>query len=118
MRRKKAHVCLIHFDQKYHHAGHYLGFSKHLWFRIIMHRANTGAKLLREVNKAGIDWSVVRTWSVDSQAFERELKKRKNNPSLCPICHPELAGQTQNDYAKMLWEFDQSALNPDLPFPW
>ena len=118
MTRKLAHVYLIHFEQKYHHAGHYLGYSKHLWFRIITHRANTGAKLLRAVNQAGIEWTVVRTWTVDSQDLERKLKILKNSPRLCPICNSELAGEVENEYADMQWEFDHSVYNPDQPLPW
>lgn len=118
MTRKKAHVYLIHFEEKYHHAGHYLGYTKHLWFRIITHRANMGAKLLRAVNHAGINWVVVRTWTVDSQDLERKLKSFKNSPKLCPICNPNLEGQVQNDYAKMRRELDQSVYNPNLPLPW
>jgi predicted GIY-YIG superfamily endonuclease len=118
MERNLAHVYLIHFEEKYHHAGHYLGYSKHLWFRIITHRANNGAKLLKAINEAGIEWSVVRTWSVKSQELERQLKNLKNSPKLCPICNPELQGKVQNDYAKMKAEFDNSIYNSELPFPW
>ena len=118
MSRKKAHVYLIHFEHKYHHAGHYLGYSKHLWFRINIHRSNMGAKLLRAVNQAGIDWMVVRTWAVNSQELERKLKNLKNSPRLCPICNPELQGQVQNEYAHMKWEMDQSVYNPNLLLPW
>ena len=118
MPRKTAYVYLIHFQEKYHHAGHYLGYSKHIWFRINTHRANTGAKLLKAVNQAGIDWAVVRTWAVNSQELERKLKSLKNSPRLCPICNPELAGQAQNEYARMKWKFDHSVYNPDLPLPW
>ena len=118
MAKKLAHVYLIHFEQKYHHAGHYLGYSKHLWFRINTHRANLGAKLLRAVNRAGIRWEVVRTWTVRSQELERQLKSLKNSPRLCPVCNPELAGSVQNEYAVMKWEFDQSVYNPELPLPW
>jgi hypothetical protein len=77
-----------------------------------------GAKLLRAVNRAGISWEVVRTWSVNSQELERHLKNLKNSPRLCPICNPELEGNVQNDYAIMRWEFDQSVYNPELPLPW
>jgi predicted GIY-YIG superfamily endonuclease len=118
MDQNTAHVYLIHFDQKFHHAGHYLGFSKHLWFRIITHRANNGAKLLKAINEAGISWNVVRTWTVSSQELERQLKNWKNSPKLCPICNPELQGDIQNDYARMKSELEQSVYNPDLPFPW
>jgi len=111
--RKKSHVYLIHFEQKYHHAGHYyLGYTKHLWIRIITHRANTGAKLLRTVNQAGI------AWAVDSLDLERKLKSLKNSPRLCPICNPELAGDLQNEYAQRQWKLDHSVYNPDPPLPW
>ena len=118
MSQKTAYVYLIHFEEKYHHAGHYLGYSKHLWFRIICHRANTGAKLLKAVNQAGIEWTVVRTWPVDSQELERKLKSLKNSPRLCPICNPELVEEVENEYARMKLELDQSVYNPEMPLPW
>src|SRR5258706_14086215 len=98
MTRKLAHVYLIHFEQKYHHAGHYLGYSKHLWFRIITHRSNTGAKLLRAVNQVGIEWTAVHTRTVDSQDLERKLKSLKNSPRLAPIFNSELAAKTEATY--------------------
>jgi hypothetical protein len=77
-----------------------------------------GAKLLRAVNRAGISREVVRTWTVNSQELERQLKNLKNSPRLCPMCNPELEGNVQNDYAMMKWELDHSVYNPDLPLPW
>lgn len=74
--------------------------------------------MLRAVNRAGINWAVVRTWAVDSQELERKLKNLKNSPRLCPICNPELADRVQNEYARMKWELDHSVYNPDLPLPW
>ena len=93
-------------------------FLAELVARINMHRANLGAKLLRAVNRAGIRWEVVRTWTVRSQELERQLKSLKNSPRLCPVCNLELAGSVQNEYAVMKWEFDQSVYNPELPLPW
>ena len=72
------HVYLIHFEEKLHHAGHYLGYSRILTTRIWLHKTNQGAKLLKAVNEAGIPWQVVRTWVVDDQALERLLKNQKN----------------------------------------
>jgi predicted GIY-YIG superfamily endonuclease len=92
------HVYLIHFEEKLHHAGHYLGYSKMLTFRICQHKINQGAKLIQAVNKAGISWQVVRTWTVDDQELERLLKNQKNSPRFCPICNPELAGKVENQY--------------------
>lgn len=91
------HVYLIHFDKKYRHAEHYIGYSKDLGFRIECHREGSGAKLLRAVNKAGIPWNVVRTWRVDGQGFERQLKNQKHSARFCPVCNPDLVG-IENDY--------------------
>ena len=52
----QMYVYLIHFKYKLHHAGHYVGFSKCLHFRIASHRDGTGAKLLRAITRLGIPW--------------------------------------------------------------
>ena len=78
-------VYLIHFSRKLHHAGHYLGYASNLDNRIERHRSGDGAKLLRAVQEAGIDWEVVRTWEGD-RTLERRLKRQKNAGKLCPIC--------------------------------
>jgi predicted GIY-YIG superfamily endonuclease len=95
------HVYLIHFEERLHHAGHYLGYSKMLTVRIWLHKINQGAKLIQAVNKAGIPWQVVRTWTVDSQELERLLKNQKNSPKLCPICNPALTGKVENQYQEV-----------------
>jgi hypothetical protein len=92
------HVYLIHFEERLHHAGHYLGYSKMLTVRIWLHKINQGAKLIQAVNRAGIPWRVVRTWTVDDQGLERLLKNQKNSPRYCPICNPALAGEVENYY--------------------
>ncbi|OJW08019.1 MAG: hypothetical protein BGO49_20735 [Planctomycetales bacterium 71-10] len=93
-RRRKAptgHVYLIHFQTRYRHAGHYLGFATDLEQRLDQHRAGRGARLLEVVGGAGIGWKVVRVWAGD-RAFERTLKRRKKAPKrLCPICRGDTA---------------------------
>ena len=79
-------IYLIHFDQPLSHAQHYIGFTDdNLEQRIATHKAGNGSKLLRAVNKAGIEWSVVRTWEGDRKQ-ERKLKNRKKARLLCPVC--------------------------------
>lgn len=79
-------VYLIHFETPFKHARHYLGYtSLALEERINRHRSNRGAKLLIAVSSAGIKWNVVRTW-VGGRELETQLKRRKNAPTLCPIC--------------------------------
>lgn len=93
-RRRKApigHVYLIHFQSRYKHAGHYLGFATDLEQRLDRHRAGQGARLLEVIGEAGIGWKVVRVWSGD-RGLERSLKRRKNAPRrLCPVCRGDTA---------------------------
>lgn len=42
---------------------------------------------MEAVKLAGIKWKVVKTWESDSRNMEIQLKRRKNNRKLCPICN-------------------------------
>ena len=83
-------VYLIHFNSPYKHSKHYLGFTTNLAERIADHRAGVGSRLLQVVNNAGISWKVARTWS-GNRRLERQLKRRKEAPALCPLCAGEAA---------------------------
>jgi predicted GIY-YIG superfamily endonuclease len=83
-------IYLIHFEKPYQHARHYLGFTTDLPARIADHRASVGSRLLQVVNDAGIGWEVARTWKGDRK-FERQLKRRKETPALCPRCAGDAA---------------------------
>jgi predicted GIY-YIG superfamily endonuclease len=83
-------VYLIHFEQPYRHAKHYVGFTTDLPARIADHRAGVGSRLLQVVNDAGIKWEVARTWQGDRK-LERQLKRRKETPALCPLCAGDAA---------------------------
>jgi predicted GIY-YIG superfamily endonuclease len=85
-----ATVYLIHFEQPYQHAKHYLGFTTDLAARIADHRAGVGSRLLQVVNAAGIGWEVARTWQGDRK-LERHLKNGKRAPRLCPVCAGDAA---------------------------
>jgi predicted GIY-YIG superfamily endonuclease len=81
-----GHVYLIHFERRFKHAGHYLGWADDLDQRLAQHRSGNGARLMEVISHAGIAWKVVRTWRGD-RTFERLLKRRKNAPRrLCPVC--------------------------------
>lgn len=81
-------IYLIHFDEPYHHARHYLGFAeKDLPARLAQHRAGSGARILAVVGQTGIGWRVVRTWR-GGRTLERRLKNRHNSAKLCPVCNP------------------------------
>ncbi len=80
-------VYLIHFDKRYKHALHYLGFvERDLEQRLERHRKGIGSKLLKAVNEAGIGWSVVKTWPDGTRDFERKLKNRGSHCRICQIC--------------------------------
>jgi predicted GIY-YIG superfamily endonuclease len=90
-------VYLIHFESRYKHAAHYLGFAADLGRRMAQHRGGNGARLMEVISAAGIDWKVVRTWAGD-RSFERRLKRRKNTPRrLCPVCRAEVAYDDVDD---------------------
>lgn len=84
-------VYLIHFDEPYKHARHYLGYC-HSWAaddRITAHSNGNGAKLIKAVQEAGIGWIIARIWDYGDQEFERHLKNTKKVKVCCPFCNPD-----------------------------
>ncbi len=83
-------VYLICFSRPYYHARHYIGYcndkEESLEQRIERHKRGDGAKLLRAVSHAGIDFEVVRVWPDGNRELERKLKSRKKAWRLCPHC--------------------------------
>lgn len=87
-------VYLIHFEKPFKHAQHYIGFTDNLEQRMHDHELGTrGAKLLKAVRDAGINFSVVRTWPKGDRNFERKLKKQKKSRCLCPVCRAVQKGK-------------------------
>jgi len=78
-------VCLIHFEERLHHAAHYLGWAKDLESRLEEHRRGNGAKIMAAVGRVPLGWRVVRTWDGDRK-LEKALKKRREACMLCPVC--------------------------------
>lgn len=89
-------IYLIHFDQPFGHAQHYLGWARDVEARIAHHRNGSGANLLRHVNEAGITWQVVRTWPNMTKNDERRMKIGSHAPQYCPICNPNPRSIRQN----------------------
>jgi predicted GIY-YIG superfamily endonuclease len=79
-------VYLVHFEKRYRHAGHYVGFTDDLTRRMDEHRAGAGSRLLAAVTAANVAFNVAFTWSGASRAFERKVHACKNTPRLCPVC--------------------------------
>lgn len=90
-------VYLIHFDRRYRHAGHYLGFVRRpqgLARRLRNHRAarletwvrHRQSKLMAAVGSAGITWRLARVWPGKSIGDERRMHRGGGHRRRCPIC--------------------------------
>lgn len=80
-------VYLLHFDQPYRHAQHYIGYASRLSERIQRHKNGTGARLIEVITLQGIGFQVARTWH-GNRTLERQLKNQHKHKALCPICTP------------------------------
>jgi predicted GIY-YIG superfamily endonuclease len=76
---------LLHFHQRYRHAGHYIGSSNNLAKRLQEHASGRGARLLAVIHAAGISWVLARTWE-GGRERERQLKKQAGASRFCPLC--------------------------------
>ncbi len=82
-------VYLLHFDQRYEHAGHYTGWADDLDQRLAQHQRGAGARLVEVITQAGIGFRVARLWPGASRARERSLKNSGGASRYCPICQDE-----------------------------
>ncbi|MEW6212280.1 MAG: endonuclease [Acidobacteriota bacterium] len=92
-------VYLLHFDRRYQHAGHYVGWTTDLDSRVADHLAGRGARLMTVIVGAGIGARLARTWP-GSRRLERQIKNQKGTPRLCPVCNPH-AMRRLNDVASV-----------------
>lgn len=111
-------VYLIHFAVRYHHAGHYLGYSSDLEARIQAHRMSQGARLMEVVNEVGINWQVVRVWPEGDYELERALKARHNGPRLCPKWNPRLARSAVSEIFEPVVRFELEVVDADAFLMW
>jgi len=118
-------IYLLHFNRRYHHAGHYLGFTDNLTARLAAHRAGNGARLVEVVTAAGISFVLARVWEGDRH-MERKLHRRKASPRMCPICRraaelrrtlPALAEEDVQDAARLFIEVEAHPV-PAIPGPY
>ena len=79
-------VYLLHFDQPYKHARHYVGWTaRNVGRRLAEHAAGRGARLLEVVREAGIGWQLARMWP-GGRARERQIKRQGGHARKCPLC--------------------------------
>jgi predicted GIY-YIG superfamily endonuclease len=84
--RYRGSVYLIHFDQPYKHAKHYMGWTRDLESRLTAHATGKGARLMEVIASAGIGWKLAEVWFDVDRNFERRLKRRGGASRICPIC--------------------------------
>lgn len=82
-------VYLIHFEEPYEHARHYMGWAngEGLANRMAEHRSGRGANLMRVIAEAGIAWRLVRIWKGGSRLDEKRMKN-VGKARMCPVCNP------------------------------
>lgn len=86
-------VYLLHFEPRYKHAGHYMGFAEDIQKRLYEHEfGQSRARLPTAAAAAGCKMLLARTWEGATRDDERKLKggmfnKRTGSLArLCPIC--------------------------------
>lgn len=85
-------VYLLHFIDRInpnHPCRHYIGYTRNLEQRIEQHRHGYFCRLTQVARERGIDFVVARTWE-GGRTLEKQLKRQKNGPRLCPICKKEI----------------------------
>jgi predicted GIY-YIG superfamily endonuclease len=87
-------VYLLHFDQPFKHARHYLGWAADIDARVGQHAEGTGARLMAVLFEHGIGFELARTWPGASRKRERQLKNSRCTPKYCPLC-PEGPAKTR-----------------------
>jgi hypothetical protein len=81
-------VYLLCFDEPIGTSGrgmaqHYIGSSASLEAELARHRNGSHAAIMREVNRRGIGWELVRTWP-GGRREERRLKDQGGHGRQCP----------------------------------
>ncbi len=90
-------VYLLHFEQRYEHAGHYTGHADDFNNRVTEQASgdSRAARLLQVIAQAGIGFRLARTWPGASKGYERSLKNSGGASRYCPICQEERAARGQ-----------------------
>jgi predicted GIY-YIG superfamily endonuclease len=90
-------VYILHFDSPYHHARHYVGYTKNTDKRLAQHKAGSGARLMEVITQAGIGFQLAKVWKSKTRKFERYIKNSHNTARFCPICQKNKANKCKGD---------------------
>jgi hypothetical protein len=84
---------LLHFfdpatgkPARYHHAGHYVGWTTDLGARLAAHARGTGARLVEVITEAGLGFTLARTWPQSTRDREDLVKHAGGGRRYCPEC--------------------------------
>ncbi len=90
-------MYLLHFEQRYEHAGHYTGHADDFDNRVAEQASgdSRAARLLQVITQAGIGFRLARVWPGASKAYERSLKNSGGASRYCPICQDERKARGQ-----------------------
>jgi hypothetical protein len=108
-------IYLLHFERPIsplHTTQHYLGWAAQLDDRLAQHQGGRGARLTAVALERGIAWAVVRTWQ-GGRTLERQLKRRREGPRLCPQCRPTARTERQRPARPAEVELDELVVGPD-----
>src|SRR3989442_14561814 len=84
-------LYLLHFNPRYRHAGHYLGYTQDVLQRFAFHLRGRGSPLVSAAVTNGCQILLVIIWNEDGNA-EQEIKRIVGSRArLCPICNPKAA---------------------------
>jgi len=86
-----SYVYLLHFNPKFHHCSHYLGFTtKTVSARVATHLKGRGSRLVKFAVKSGCTVTIAKVWnyetSKEARANERKMKQTHNIGRYCPEC--------------------------------
>lgn len=83
-----AGVYLLHFEPRYRHAGHYLGFAEDIGRRVVEHRQvpSKASPLVQAALGAGCAVTLARVWPGADRNRERRLKVQGGHSRKCPTC--------------------------------
>lgn len=81
-------LYLFHFEPRYAHAGHYLGYADDVYRCVCEHLSSNGrsSPLVRAALSVGSDVTLVRVWVGGDRSLERRLKRQGGLSRHCPIC--------------------------------
>ncbi len=87
MTRQLGIIYMLHFDQPYKHARHYVGWTDDLFDRLDQHAAGRGARLVAVIWHAGIGFTLIRICE-GTRYTERAIKNAGGAVRYCPACTP------------------------------